>query len=305
MQKEKLKRDPVMILVCPVCNGSDHSDFLTAKDHMVSGETFTLKKCNECGMIRTDPVPADQDLPKYYESEEYLSHKNEKSGIFPRIYDWVRNYAVKGKCKYVIKNSNLGSGKVLDIGCGIGYFLNGMRSAGWEAEGIEPSDNARAVAKSEFEFDLKNGNEVYNLDRSSFDVITMWHSLEHVNDLDGYLKQINKALRNNGTLVIALPNHTSFDAKYYKEFWAAYDVPRHLHHFSRSSIQRLLKNYGFKLKDKKGMPFDPFYVSILSEKYKNGSSLKALFIGLISLFISLFNTEKASSIIYIFKKLPN
>jgi len=133
----------------------------------------------------------------------------------------------------------------------------------------------------------------------------MWHVLEHVHALKPYLNQCLKSLKQNGRLIIAVPNYTSFDAKYYKKYWAAYDLPRHLYHFSPTSMATLLSEIGFEIVTIKPMWYDSFYVSLLSEKYKKSGKLGlmlAIIIGGISNFITLFDASKASSIIYEIKK---
>lgn len=284
---------------CIVCGSTQYSPYLTCKDYTVSKENFTIVACNDCGFKFTNPRPDDSVLGNYYKAEEYISHTNTKKGLVNKLYHLVRTRTLKKKLNLV--RSYVSRGTILDYGCGTGMFLNVCKKAGWEAYGMEPDDEARKIASAANLnlFSDKSRINTYITDKK-FNVITLWHVLEHVTDMDETLSFFKNRLDKNGVLVIAVPNHVSYDAKHYGEYWAAYDVPRHLHHFEKKTIQQLVESKGFRLRETLPMKFDSYYVSLLSEKYKTQKTnlLKAFLVGLRSNVSA--NNEKYSSSIYIF-----
>ena len=303
----------------PINNKNTLKPFLKCEDFTVSKETFTLLKDVKSELLITHPQPELDKLSSYYESENYISHTDSKKTFFDRIYQKVKNYAIKNKVKLIQKTKNLKNktetfaNNILDIGCGTGDFLTACKNQNWNVVGVEPNKKARVLAKSKLEILTSNFNnfenqypkihETINSVEEQFDVITMWHVLEHVPNLEQYITQLNQMLKPNGTLIIAVPNHKSYDAKYYGKFWAAYDVPRHLWHFSQKSIKLLFAKENMKVIQTLPMKLDSFYVSLLSEKYKKGKSrpIKAFFVGLKSNMKAL-RTKEYSSLIYVLKK---
>ena len=286
---------------CLVCGSNQFEPFLVCKDYTVSQESFNIVSCSSCGFKFTNPRPDDSVLGNYYKAESYVSHTNSKKGIINKLYHIVRNYTLKQKVKLISKYVSRGT--ILDYGCGTGMFLSECKKSGWEAIGMEPDDNARQIA-SEQNLNLFSDKATLQLHLAEieFDAITLWHVLEHVTDMYDTLAFFKYKLKPHGVLIIAVPNHVSYDAQYYKEYWAAYDVPRHLHHFELKSMNTLLDNGGFKLIDTKPMKFDSYYVSMLSEKYKNGkvNLAKAFKVGMKSNAIAK-NPSSYSSTIYIFQ----
>lgn len=272
--------------------------FLTVKDHSVSKEIFDLYYDEELDMLITSPQPELQNLGKYYESEDYISHTDNKRSLFEKAYHFVKNIALKNKLN-LINSQQSQKGKLLDIGAGTGDFLLTAKNDGWETIGVEPSDRAKNIAK---EKGISFVEEISTLQNHSLDVITMWHVLEHVPDLEHQIQELKRLLKPTGTLIIAVPNYKSFDANHYQAFWAAYDVPIHFWHFSKKSIQLLFERVDMKLEKVLPMKFDSFYVSLLSEKYKTGKMnyIKAFFIGLKSNWKAK-NSKEYSSHIYILK----
>lgn len=286
---------------CLVCGSSSFEPFLVCKDYTVSQENFNIVSCKSCGFKFTNPRPDDSVLGNYYKAEDYVSHTNTKKGIVNKLYHAVRSYTLKKKIQLV--GSYVSRGTILDYGCGTGMFLSACKKAGWEGFGIEPDDNARKIASEQGlnVFSDKGKIQTYITDKK-FNAITLWHVLEHVTDMSETLSFFKTRLEKDGILIIAVPNHVSYDAEYYKEFWAAYDVPRHLHHFELKSMKALLENAGYKLQVTMPMKFDSFYVSMLSEKYKTGTVnlFKAFMVGLKSNMKSK-DSNHYSSTIYIFK----
>jgi len=272
--------------------------FIECKDHTVSGEDFKLYHDKTHDMLITFPKPDNQNLSKYYESEDYISHTDSKRSLFEKLYHIVKNYSLTKKVKLITRLNN-GVGNLLDVGAGTGDFLAYAKKSHWSVQGIEPNESARVLAKSK---DVQLDSESSAFVSNSFDVITMWHVLEHVPDLDTQIKELKRLLKPGGYLIIAVPNFKSYDANYYKSYWAAYDVPRHLWHFSKKSIRKLFSKEHVFLENVIPMKFDSFYVSLLSEKYKNGKMnfLKSFWVGCVS-NIKAKRTKEYSSHIYVLK----
>jgi 2-polyprenyl-3-methyl-5-hydroxy-6-metoxy-1,4-benzoquinol methylase len=289
---------------CPGCDSSIINPVFSVKDYTVSGEDFSIWECADCSLRFTQNAPAADSIGNYYKSEDYISHTNTSKGFINRLYQVIRKKTLRQKRKLVCKLTGKEQGKILDVGSGTGAFVNEMKQNGWQATGLEPDTGARKIAKEVFNCELKNTDEFFSLPPDSFDAITMWHVLEHVHDLQSYLSQLKNLLREDGRLIVAVPNYTSFDASVYKEYWAAYDVPRHLYHFSPDSMKRLIEKNGMKIVDYRPMWFDSFYVSLLSSKYKKGKTnwLASIWIGFRSNLGGISNLKKCSSVIYIISK---
>ena len=290
------------IKICPICNFNSFSPYIECLDYSVSKELFTLVSCDSCSFVFTNPRPESKTLGRYYLSESYISHTNKKTGLFNVIYQKVRKLSIVSKIN-LIKNY-VRNGSILDLGCGTGEFLFKCKEIGWETTGIEPSEIARNQAITNLDLNVKKETELTRFKNNSFDIITLWHVLEHVEDLNDIIKNLYRILKPNGVIFIAVPNLNSYDAKYYKNFWAAYDVPIHLWHFSKKTISLIFNKNKLTLVKTKPLVFDSFYVSILSEQYKNNKPryLTAFLIGFISNIVGIFSSKGHSSNIYIFKK---
>lgn len=286
------------ITSCPVCKGADFEHFLTCKDYTVSLESFNIVSCKACNFKFTNPRPSDSDIGKYYKSEDYVSHSDTKKGLINRLYHMVRTRTLKQKLSLI--SGYVSRGTILDYGCGTGMFLKTCADSGWKSFGFEPDPDAKKLAEGK---GLNVATSKDALAGNKFDIISLWHVLEHVTDLDETLQFFSESITDKGRLIIAVPNYTSADARYYKEFWAGYDVPRHIYHFEINTLKKLLWNFGFELQETKPMVFDSYYVSMLSEKYKTGSIkyFKAFMSGLRS-NSSAKHPSQYSSVIYVFKK---
>lgn len=289
---------------CPVCGSQDLHPLFTVHDHTVSHEDFLLISCASCTHRFTQDIPGPESIGRYYKAESYISHTNSSKGLINRLYKVVRGFTLAGKRKWVEGFTRKREGRVLDIGAGTGYFLAEMKSHSWETFGLEPDTDAREVCRQTHGITLQEMTAIGQLPAHSFDAITLWHVLEHVHDLEVYVKHFSTLLKPQGVLFIAVPNHTSYDALRYAKDWAAYDVPRHLHHFSPTSMKTLFAGKGFSWLGMKPMYFDAFYVSLLSSQYRSGKTqwLSAFFTGLRSNLNALFNREKCSSLVYVWKK---
>jgi 2-polyprenyl-3-methyl-5-hydroxy-6-metoxy-1,4-benzoquinol methylase len=288
---------------CPICNTPSFAPFLSAKDHTTTGEQFEIVRCAQCHFTLTNPRPDINSIGKYYQSEKYISHTGGSKSLFDKIYVFARTITLGWKLKLINKHKPTGS--VLDYGCGTGEFLCYLKSNGWATTGVEPSEGARQKATSLLKaavcesIDPIKGNQ--------FDVITLWHVLEHIHDLNEKLSSIKSLLKEDGIIFIAVPNHEAPDAQKYGAYWAGYDVPRHLWHFSKDSMKRLFDKTGLELIDIQPMKLDAFYISLLSERYKNPnqnrivSALKAVLSGSAS-NSSANKNQNHSSLIYIAKR---
>ena len=284
-----------------MCGNPVFSPYLVCKDYLVSDQDFSIEQCNQCGFRLTNPRPDDQSISSYYKSEQYISHNDQSNGLVNTAYRLVRNYTLKAKLALINRLSGK-LGHILDVGCGTGAFLESCQQGGWAVTGMEPDPDARAVAEKKLNA-LIEPNLKGILSNQQFDIITLWHVLEHIPDLNETIQRLHELLADKGTLLIAVPNSDSYDARQFREFWAAYDVPRHLHHFTPTTIELLFKKHNFKLVDKKPMVFDAFYISMLSTRYMSGKTdyLKSARIGLASNGHAK-QTGNFSSLIYLFKK---
>ncbi|WP_339895657.1 class I SAM-dependent methyltransferase [uncultured Algibacter sp.] len=274
---------------------------IKVKDHSVSGEEFELIQNLEYDFLETTPQPSSDKLHEYYKSEDYISHTDSKRNLFEKAYHLVRTISLKKKLRLI--NSSVSKSKnLLDVGCGTGDFLQTAQQNNWQVSGIEPNEQARHIANKKTNNSVFEIEALLKFESNSFDVITLWHVLEHLPNLEDHIRVFKKLLKPKGTLIIAIPNYKSYDAKHYKQFWAAYDVPRHLWHFNQASISKLVSKQSLKVKKVKPMWFDSFYVSMLSEKHKTGkmNPIKGFWIGLRS-NIKALSTKEASSLIYIIK----
>ncbi|TAH00239.1 MAG: class I SAM-dependent methyltransferase [Sphingobacteriales bacterium] len=289
---------------CPACGATDCQKVLAAKDYTVSKETFEIWQCPTCSLRFTQYAPAAASVGAYYQSEDYVSHTDTKEGLINQLYHGVRKITLQQKCKLIKKQTGSAKGMLLDVGAGTGAFAASMQQAGWLVTGLEPDAATRQRAKDLNNIVLEPAPLLYSLPAAAYDAITLWHVLEHVHDLKGYLQQFSLLLKPGGVLFIAVPNYTSHDAEVYKQYWAAYDVPRHLYHFSPAAVKELVQLYGLEVKKVKPMWFDSFYIAMLSEQYKHNKPglMRAVFTGFVSNLKALFNMERCSSIIYIIHK---
>jgi SAM-dependent methyltransferase len=296
----------VNIIACPICKGTEIELKFQVIDHSVTGELFILSVCKSCNFLFTTQPPSKENIGKYYKSEDYISHTDSSKGLFNSVYQIIRKYTLSSKRNIITRFlKERQSSKLLDYGCGTGAFLKEMQSNGWHVSGIEPDDQARQKASSLTKEKINGPDKIYDFEKKSFEVITLWHVLEHVHDLHETLAQLHNILTEGGLIVIAVPNHLSRDADHYKASWAAYDVPRHLYHFNPTSLQKLLGLHGLKIVKVLPMWFDSFYVSLLSEKYMSGKMriLPAIFQGLFSNIQAVLRPGTCSSQIYIVNKI--
>jgi 2-polyprenyl-3-methyl-5-hydroxy-6-metoxy-1,4-benzoquinol methylase len=277
---------------------------MEAVDHLVSGKSFEIWECSKCNLRFTQQVPGPEQIGKYYKSEQYVSHSETQKGIINRLYHYVRSLTLADKRRLILSTTQLDKGGLLDIGSGTGAFVHYMKTNGWSITGLEPDESARLNARQLHQVDLDTPEKFFSFPDESFDAITMWHVLEHVHTLHEYMDQLKKLIRPTGKIFIAVPNYLSFDASFYKNNWAAYDVPRHLYHFSESSMFELLERHGLKLSATRPMWYDSFYISMLSEKYISGKGnlARSIGIGFLSNLMAFVDKERCSSLTYVITK---
>ncbi len=288
------------IINCPSCFGSNLKDLIETKDYFLTNELYSISECNNCKLLITNPQPDSSEIGRYYKSENYVSHKAKPKSVTDHAYMVARKFSIASKLKII--NGYHHNHTILDFGCGNGDFLSACKNKGWSTVGFEPSDDARKIAEKKLNQNIFSKVEELT-NRGLFSIITLWHVLEHIPDLHETIANLRNLVSNNGKIIFALPNHESYDAKYYNRYWAAYDVPRHLYHFSRNSMNYLMSKNGLKLDDVIPMKLDAFYISLLSEKYKTGkyNYLKSILTGYKS---NLYGSKTGnySSLIYICSK---
>lgn len=249
---------------CPYCNSDDTCLHIKLRDEFLTKEEFEIHRCRHCDLLFTVPRPSPDEIGKYYDSDEYISHNDQQKGLMPLIYNQVKKLNVQKK--YNVATKGLKNPRILDFGCGIGDFLHYAQQKGCEVAGCDVSENARKIASEKLNIQIVTPEEMFENNTEPFDVITMWHVLEHIDDMKNIAAKLHKLIKPNGRLVVAVPNYKSYDAKYYKQMWAAYDVPRHLNHFCKQSVENVLSNC-FKYEKNIPMKWDAFYISMMSEKY--------------------------------------
>ncbi len=289
---------------CPICGSADINPLLTVKDYTVSKEEFVIWHCSGCSLRFTQDAPGEASIGRYYQSSDYISHSNTDKGIVNRIYKQVRKRTLQQKAALIMESTGMSRGRLLDVGCGIGAFLGTMKEHSWQVQGLEPDSDARKLAKELFNVEVEAPDKLFSLEAGSFHAITLWHVLEHVHQLHQYIERLKELLAPGGKIFIAVPNYTSLDADIYRLQWAAYDVPRHLYHFTPASIKVLMEKHGLRLLAKKPMWFDSFYISMLSSKYRSGSTsyLGSFFNGLSSNINALRDRDRCSSLVYIISR---
>ena len=299
-----LKVNILKIDTCPLCGGQQLEHALTCTDYYASGEQFEVVRCVHCGFLLTQNAPTETEIGRYYETPDYISHSDTQKGLMNRIYHWVRRYMLLRKASMVKRFSHLEKGALLDYGTGTGYFPHTMTKEGWTVKAIEKSPQARAFALKHFQLEVDEENALKEYQTNSFDVITLWHVMEHLEHLNEMWQTLAGLLKERGVLIVAVPNPASYDATKYQEWWAAYDVPRHLWHFTPATMQSFGTKHEFVLEKTIPMPFDAFYVSMLTEKYKESKFpfLKGMLTGTCAWLNSLTNKERSSSMIYVFRK---
>ena len=286
---------------CPWCDSEKTQIHLNLKDEFLTHEDFQIYECLQCGLLFTEPRPEIEKIGAYYKSDSYYSHQENAKGFIPKVYESVKK--VNLKHKYQLASTGLPVGKVLDIGCGVGDFLHTAESFGWACTGVEPSEDAKAIAQKRMHGNIVSSDELKNFPDGYFDLITMWHVLEHVDDLKWQIAQLQRLINQNGRIIIALPNYKSYDGQYYKELWAAYDVPRHLNHFNKTTLTNIFKSSGLNLVKMDKLKWDAYYISYMSEQYKSHSLplLRGVYQGWIS-NCKARRSGEWSGLVYVFEK---
>jgi 2-polyprenyl-3-methyl-5-hydroxy-6-metoxy-1,4-benzoquinol methylase len=290
--------------VCPLCSSTEINLHFTCTDYFVSREHFPVFRCATCTFQFTQDYPEEAVIGKYYESESYISHSDTSEGLSNKLYRLARRIMLTRKKNLVTDITRLNSGRILDIGSGTGYFTAAMKEAGWQSEGIEINEKAREFSRSHFGLEIQTPDKLQTIPAGSYDCVTLWHVLEHFHDPYQFTSEIFRILKPGSYCIIALPNCSSFDAEYFGQYWAAWDVPRHLWHFTPETFKVFASKSGFELVSIRNLPLDVFYISILSSKYKGSgiSIISGMARGSWWFFKTLFRKSRSSSVIYILKK---
>lgn len=290
--------------VCPLCSSEKISLQFICNDYFISRKDFKIYKCSACDFTFTQDYPEENEIATFYESDNYISHSDTSEGFSNKLYHIARSIMLHKKKKLIRKITALNKGTILDIGSGTGHFVSTMKKAGWLAKGIEINEKARKFSISHFGLEIATHDKISSFEDNGFDCITLWHVLEHFHDPFNYLSEIYRLLKPGAVCVIALPNCSSYDAEYYKEYWAAWDVPRHLWHFNPVTVRLISEKSGFIFEDLRILPLDVFYISQLSEKYKGSAFpfLKGIANAIVFAIISVFKKRRSSSVIYILRK---
>jgi SAM-dependent methyltransferase len=289
---------------CPLCLSAMIAVHLKCTDHFISKETFEIVRCSSCGFLFTQDYPDENEISGYYESEDYISHSDTSAGLLNKLYHLIRQLMLIRKRHIIEKTTQLKTGSLLDIGSGTGHFAFMMKKEGWNVKAIEINEKARLNSSRTFGLDVYAPGEISAFAKESLDCVTLWHVMEHLHDPEDYLLKLFTLLKPGGICLVALPNSSSFDAKFYRSFWAAFDVPRHLWHFDPSTFNLFSKKTAFRIERQSVLPFDVFYISMLSEKYKGSEFpfISGLMRSAWFAFLSLFNRSRSSSVIYIMRK---
>lgn len=286
---------------CPLCDSENITNYLRCRDHFLSGEIFELSRCRSCGFVFTQDHPDEKESAKYYESDEYLSHNTGSGGFVSLIYRISRKIMLIRKRRLIVRAAGMKTGRLLDMGSGSGHFLSAMKNAGWDVTGMEINDKARSLSEELFGLKVIPPGRIDALETGTYDCITLWHVLEHFHDPFFYAREIKRLLKDEGICIVALPNAASYDAAHYSGSWAAYDVPRHLWHFTPETFRLFSGKAGFHVKKILPLPPDVFYISVLSEKYKGSGIffIKGIIRGIWFSVRSLFRKHRSSSLVYI------
>jgi len=290
---------------CPSCFSESLRPALQAIDHTVSHEPFGIWECGNCGLRFTQDVPDEAAIGAYYRSQDYISHSNTSKGLVNRLYHTIRRQTLADKYRLIVSATRARQGQLLDLGAGTGAFAGYMQGRGWGVTGLEPDELARERARADHGVVLLDTDQLFSLPVESYDAITLWHVLEHVHALHSYMERLKMLVKKSGRIFIAVPNYTSLDARVYKEAWAAYDVPRHLYHFSPDAMESLLARHGLQLQFSQPMWYDSIYISMLSEKYRGngrGNLPRALMNGVVSNVKAFIDKSRCSSLVYVVSK---
>lgn len=296
--------ETIDIRYCPLCGSRHIKEAFVCVDRYASGEAFHVRRCAGCGFLFTGDAPVEAEIGRYYESPDYISHTDTDRGAVNTVYHWVRSFMLHRKAELVRRLSGRTHGRLLDIGSGTGYFANTMTRRRWQTDTIEKNAAARAFARQKFGLDTWTEDTYATIADGTYDVITLWHVMEHIERINDLWDGLHRWLKDDGLLLVAVPNCGSYDAQHYMEDWAAYDVPRHLWHFTPDTMERFARKWGFRLTAVRPMPFDAFYVSMLTEQHLGHklSFVRGMLTGTRALLASSLNKRKSSSLIYAFEK---
>jgi 2-polyprenyl-3-methyl-5-hydroxy-6-metoxy-1,4-benzoquinol methylase len=288
---------------CPVCGGERLTGLWVCQDRLTHLGSFTVCACRACGFRFTNPYPPLEEIGAFYASDDYVPVSNTTKGLINKGYHVARRVMLRAKRSLVARLTGRASGRLLDIGCGTGEFAGIMKEAGWQVQGVEPHTAARESAHARFGVPVVDVTGQAGLPDKGYDLITLWHVLEHAHDVNRSFRELDRLLAPGGTVLLGVPNHTCYDAGFYRERWAAYDTPRHLFHFAPDTMRRLAAKHGFEVKAVKPLLFDPLYIPLLTEKEREDPSwLRGLWVAAVSFAVSLANPARCTAVTYVLQR---
>lgn len=289
---------------CPLCGAIETVPYATCSDHASSRLQYLLLRCPACGVVFTDNHPEEDEMEQFETLDSQIRRADSPEGITERLYRHVRRRMLRRKAGLVVRQSYRDSGTLLNYGAKRGFFSDHMERKGWKVTSVDRHHENRQFSLEHFHHRMSGMQEMSDFTPETFDVITLWHVFEHENEPERLLDTFHRILRPGGILVMSCPNICSTDAMHYGPYWAAYDVPRHLWHFNPVSLNRLVHRHGFTLMHHEKMPYDCFYISIMSEQYMMHrlAFLRGMAYGLHSWLVSLTRRGRSSSIVYVFRK---
>ncbi|NUM79424.1 class I SAM-dependent methyltransferase [bacterium] len=295
---------------CLICSETNSEEKFSYRDEY---GRYAVVRCRACGFHFLNPRPTQTTIGVYYAADTYTPFlsSSDHEDIFTKLYRAIRRYSVAWKRNKI--ENYFQNGSALDLGCGTGEFLSEMKRHGWQVAGIEPSPEAASFAREKLQLNVVTGTIDSEIAQDqTFDVITMWHVLEHVHDAERALHNISEKLKPEGILAIAVPNINSFDASVYGSEWIALDPPRHLYHFTPQSMTALLQRARFSVVATKQIPLDTIFNCLMSEIkiIRKRSLIIAPFLGLRLAAVCWWSliygwTGKRSSTVLFFAKKNN
>lgn len=283
-----------MFSSCFFCGSHDIGSSIASVERLSKKETFHIATCGACGMKRTIDAPALKDIGTYYAHESYVSHTGVRVWplrVLRTLRLWLR--------AHMISSFFQRKGSLLDIGCGVGDFAALIQKQGWNVLCIEPDESTRQKAQKQYKLDVRDVSALAHLPEATFDVITLWHVLEHMYDPLQTGATVKRLLNSEGVCIVAVPNAEAYSAEHYGCNWVAYDVPRHVSHFRSRDIHTWAERSGLEVIRQSSVPLDEFFCCLKSGALR-GDWLFVRVLRAIQCFcIAAFQPKRASTMLFV------